>query len=951
MRILKIAALTALTIIIVLAVGVTVLLFTLDPNDHKDRIAGLVRDQTGLELQLTGPVELTLYPWLGLTVSNASLGVPQETSFLQVDHARARARLLPLLSGRYEIDTVQIHGADIDLRIDGQGRGNWLPAGVEPVTATDGAPATPRWPAALALGGVDIRDAQLTIDDRVQDRRIVLDDLAIQTSELLFGEPVEFSLSVDASTSRPELRAVTSLEGLVTYSGDGRQYDISPLTLNAILSGPTVPDGESTIRLSAPARLDLDADTLTLESLAMSGPGISLDADISVRELSSNRPGGTLDLDLQGEDMAVLFRIFGQDDLADRMDTLDDRSFFVTADIETDSNTRTLGIHDLQAELLGARIESTLAMEGTALLNGRLMAEGPDLPLLMALAGRLQGGDAMLSGLGQQLGVLPERSFMVRAGFDIDTDNGRIDIPDVSIRALGMQLDGNLAASALQSGSSEVDGSLEIAGNDLSPLLRATGQADLAGVLQSFTLSSRLSGQGGDLTAGPMDLQVSLSDPSLPDGSLALRLQTRAEFSRGDDRLDLPYFTLSGAGLDIDGQLDLTGLEAGDPQFLGQLYVGDTDLRALATQLGLELPPMQDENTLRQFGFQVEFDGTPQQFSTRSLQLTLDESNLTGALQVDRSTTPVRIELDLDLDRMDIDRYLTASTAPAEQAQDGPPAALLPLALFQAADVQGSLRAGQLVVAGTRMDELRIAFSGEDGRVSLAPVETLLYGGRLEGSLRAALMENNELEIDADVDLTSVNLGPLLEDLSDASSLSGLANLQLAVSSRGDSVDTLRARLDGDGELDVEDGILYGVDIGSTLAQVETMIRSGRLMSLDRGSSTAFDEVSATLVIREGIVRSDDLRLLAPGFRVDGRGILLDLNDDTLDYDLETRVDRATATRGEEEYDIGGYTVPIACSGSVDSPSCTPDTEAIVRQALGNEIERRVGDFLERLSR
>jgi len=129
------------------------------------------------------------------------------------------------------------------------------------------------------------------------------------------------------------------------------------------------------------------------------------------------------------------------------------------------------------------------------------------------------------------------------------------------------------------------------------------------------------------------------------------------------------------------------------------------------------------------------------------------------------------------------------------------------------------------------------------------------------------------------------------------------------------------------------------------------MIRSRRLVPLDRGSSTEFEEVSATLEIRDGVIRSDDLRLLSPGFRVTGQGILLNLNDNSLDYDLETSVDRATATRGEEEYDIGGYSVPIACRGNVDSPVCTPDVEAIVRRALGNEIERRVGDFLDRLSR
>lgn len=950
MRILRITVLSVLALVVILVTGITVLALTLDPNDHKDRIEGLVREQTGLELQLTGPMELTLYPWLGITLSDVSVDSGDGQPFMQVDHARARAQLLPLLRGRYEIDTVQLYGATLDLVIDEQGRGNWETllaesAADESETADS---ATPQWPAALALGGVDIRDTRITLDDRQQNRRVSVEDLTVRTGELLYGEPIDLFLSADTSVNRPELRGRTTLEGLVTYSDDGRLYHIEPFTVETILSGPAVPGGETALNLSAPARLDLAAETMTLDDVSLTGAGLNLEASASLSGLGGS-PSGEATLDLRGDDMATLFRIAALDDLADRIENLGDRTFSLSAGLEADSALNTLTIRDLQADLLGSRIEGTLEQSGEGRINGQLQAEGPDLPLLMTVAGQLQGGGATtLAHYGEQLQSLPDRSFQMRSDFDLDLDNGRVDIPTISAAALGMELDGGLTASDLFSSSASAEGNLEASGDDLPALLRAIDQPDLANTLQSFRLNSRISGQGSELVAGPLDLTVALTDPARPDDTLDVRLQTQAEHDADNGTLTLPYFTLSGAGLDVDGRLNVTGLE-GAPEFQGQLYIGDTDLRQLAGRFGMDLPPMRDDDTLRRLAFEAEFSGSASQLSTSNLQLRLDDTTVSGTLIADLEGTPADINLDLNVDRLNVDRYLPPADARTDGTEDGPPPAALPLALLQAGNARGVLSAGELTIAGVQLNELRIGYSGSQDRLELAPVETLLYGGRFEGDIEALISDGTTISFTSNANLQAVNLAPLLRDLADASNLSGLANMELSLDSSGDTLETLRGNLSGTGQMALEDGVLYGVSVGGTLAQLETMIRSRRLMSLDRGESTPFEELTATLDINSGVIRSDDLRLLAPGFQVTGQGVLLDLNDNSIAYDLDASVDRATATTATEEYDIGGYTVPIACRGNVESPSCTPDIEAILRRALGNEIERRLGDFLRNL--
>ena len=44
-----------------------------DPNDYKDEIRQLARDKANLELTLKGDIGWSLFPWLGLELTDASL--------------------------------------------------------------------------------------------------------------------------------------------------------------------------------------------------------------------------------------------------------------------------------------------------------------------------------------------------------------------------------------------------------------------------------------------------------------------------------------------------------------------------------------------------------------------------------------------------------------------------------------------------------------------------------------------------------------------------------------------------------------------------------------------------------------------------------------------------------------------------------------------------------------
>src|SRR5690606_18776133 len=111
---------------------------------------------------------------------------------------------------------------------------------------------------------------------------------------------------------------------------------------------------------------------------------------------------------------------------------------------------------------------------------------------------------------------------------------------------------------------------------------------------------------------------------------------------------------------------------------------------------------------------------------------------------------------------------------------------------------------------------------------------------------------------------------------------------------------------------------------------------------------TAFETFGATLLVDQGVVRSNDLLLDAAGFTVTGAGVLANLRDDPLDFDLLADVEETPTNVGDEQYDIGGYSLPIACGGSLSAPRCLPDTQTILSQALSGAVQRGLGDLLNR---
>ena len=98
-----------------------------DPNDYKDEIQQLARDKANLELKLNGDIGWSLFPWLGLELTDATLASADspDKPFADLRLLGLSVRVLPLLRKEVQMSDIRVDGLNLTLQRDAQGRGNW----------------------------------------------------------------------------------------------------------------------------------------------------------------------------------------------------------------------------------------------------------------------------------------------------------------------------------------------------------------------------------------------------------------------------------------------------------------------------------------------------------------------------------------------------------------------------------------------------------------------------------------------------------------------------------------------------------------------------------------------------------------------------------------------------------------------------------------------------------
>ena len=169
MRAVKIALAAVAGVVVLLVVAVVIVAWTFDPNEYKGVATDAFTARTGRTLTIDEDLRLTYFPWLAVETGGVTIGSAAEFGgaaqpFAIARRVAARVKLLPLLSRRVEVGTVELEGLTLNLARDAALRGNWedlLAAGEEPAPAAPDAEPGAAAVDGLAIEGVRIRDGNV----------------------------------------------------------------------------------------------------------------------------------------------------------------------------------------------------------------------------------------------------------------------------------------------------------------------------------------------------------------------------------------------------------------------------------------------------------------------------------------------------------------------------------------------------------------------------------------------------------------------------------------------------------------------------------------------------------------------------------------------------------------------------------------------------------------------
>lgn len=550
-----------LALVVLLVAGLAVFLLTLDPERYRGQIVEQIHESTGLDVRLDGPITWSIWPSIRLGVADAAADWTDagSTPLIAIKRVEFSAALLPLLSSepRLVVDNVTLDGVALELHVDENGRGNWLPPDdgstpAEPAASSAKPDATPadagqdhvtvQTSATLTLERLEVNDLGIHYLDAASGTDARLEGLDLSATPGRTDDEMNVTVGGHALVvSGPEI----SFDGHLLVNTRARSLDIDQLGADIRL-----PDVAEPLRVSLAGRAshDQSSDVLHLDDLQLRIGELTTTLGGTIADLSG---AGRLDLKLRiaRSDLRAVLARFGA-----LPATSDPQAFTrLSGDIGIGGRFDDVTVQPLTIEL------DALKLTGSAGL--RSSGARPDLRFTLA-AGRVD--------LTPYLPPAASEPAPARTGPLVSEDSLGLD----QLQAFDLQ--GELRADGLTTptmaiGPTRIE--LDNRSGRLQARIRAQdligGKADLAlavdGSASPPTLDLRI--DATDLDAGRLAPDLGFSGPVSLRGTLDATGASSAALSRTlGGRLDL-----TGS----QGTLDVTRLKGGLQAIAGLLGKGE----------------------------------------------------------------------------------------------------------------------------------------------------------------------------------------------------------------------------------------------------------------------------------------------------------------------------------------------------------------------------------------
>lgn len=375
--------------------------------------------------------------------------------------------------------------------------------------------------------------------------------------------------------------------------------------------------------------------------------------------------------------------------------------------------------------------------------------------------------------------------------------------------------------------------------------------------------------------------------------------------------------------LHLDGQLgSLTSLQGIDASVAGS----GTGVPAVGALASFE------KDFQKTWEAELHLRGKPDRVEVSDLKLKVAQSDLAGAVTLDRSGMRPRVEGKVTSEFLNIGMFRqggseSAGTAETEKPQSkktGPVFSDEPIPLDWLKSVDGSVevQAKQLQANFLAYQDVLARATLNDGKFQLVSERGMIYGAQASG-----MVEIDASETPPRVVMQSrahgADVGKITGDWSDPPFMTGQGDFELDISANGDSLAALMDTLSGEVKIIVGEG---RAEVGMLDRMVKTigLKTIGNLLGQDKADRVPMNCFAAHLGAESGVVKADVLVMDTKHATIFGSGTI-DLRKEQYDLVFKPKPKSVTLNTA----------VPIKLGGTFRDPTVSAETIGTLRKIAG----------------
>lgn len=254
-----------------LVTAAILVIWLIDLNALKPRIEALVHEQTGAHLQITGELNWSFYPYIGIEINQVSLyenspGTTHQDPLVSIKQAAAGVALLPLIRQEIRINRVTLDSPDIFWHQRTTDESNWdrLLHNLSNETAQTPEPASSAPASSEAKNSLDLAverialiNARVRLIDTPNQQSIQLSDVNLLVDGFSLTQPFALELGARLSLSEPQMDLDLSLKSRIQLNLAAEDYRLDQLLLQLVVDYPELLTRPATLEITGGLRAQM----------------------------------------------------------------------------------------------------------------------------------------------------------------------------------------------------------------------------------------------------------------------------------------------------------------------------------------------------------------------------------------------------------------------------------------------------------------------------------------------------------------------------------------------------------------------------------------------------------------------------------------------------------------------------------------------------------------------